>query len=212
MSLAVIGAGLGRTGTLSLKLALEQLGLGPCYHMKEVFEHLDAHVPLWRRAAGGDARVWDTVFDGYRSAVDFPAASFYRQLADYYPEAKVVLTMRDPERWYQSFIETIHRPLSGLLPDHLSDWGKMVRATILDPVFSGDVSDKDHVIECFKRHNDKVVRTVPSERLLVYEVSQGWAPLCKFLGMGVPETPFPKVNSTQEFKELANRFMASPST
>src|SRR4051812_39683738 len=107
MTLSVIGAGLGRTGTASLKLALEQLGLGPCYHMKEVFEHLDAHVPVWDRAADGRTVDWDTLFQGYRSAVDFPAAAFYQEVAGRYPRAKVILTERDPERWYASFKETI---------------------------------------------------------------------------------------------------------
>ena len=97
MTLFAIGAGLGRTGTLSLKLALEQLGFGPCYHMREVFEHLDVHVPLWEQAARGADVNWDALFQGYRSAVDFPVAGFYRELADYYPKAKVVLTVRDPE-------------------------------------------------------------------------------------------------------------------
>ena len=200
MALSVIGAGLGRTGTLSLKLALERLGFGPCYHMKEVFEHLD-HVPVWDRAADGEPVDWDTLFDGYRSAVDFPAAAFYRRLSDHYPAAKVILTVRDPDRWFQSFSDTILHPLTEPLPDHLADWGVMIRKTIFDRVFEGNVADREHVIASYERHNEEVERTIRPEQPLVYEVSQGWAPLCDFLEVPTPDEPFPKVNTTDEFRE-----------
>jgi hypothetical protein len=201
MPLDVIGAGLGRTGTLSLKLALERVGFAPCYHMKEVFEHLEDHVPLWDQAARGESVDWDALFRGYRSAVDFPVASFYRELADYYPKAKVVLTLRDPERWFQSFSDTIMRPLTQPLPDNLAEWGAMTRKAILERVFKGNALDKAHVIERFRHHNDEVERTIAPERLLVYEVSQGWKPLCEFLGCSIPDEPFPRVNTTDEFQE-----------
>jgi hypothetical protein len=208
MTLSVIGAGLGRTGTLSLKIALEQLGLGPCYHMKEVFEHLD-HVPMWQRAADGEAVDWDALFAGYRSAVDFPAAAFYEALAAHYPAAKVILTVRDPDRWFQSVDATIFHPLRRPLPAPLADWGRMVRKAILERVFEGDVDDRDHVIACYERHNAAVQRTNPAERLLSYEVSQGWEPLCAFLGVPIPDGPFPKVNTTSEFQErIAHMFQA----
>jgi hypothetical protein len=202
MTLSVIGAGLGRTGTLSLKLALDRLGLGPCYHMKEVFEHLDSHVPIWDQAADGQKVDWDILFEGYGSAVDFPAAAFYRELAERYPRAKIILTERDAERWYASFKDTILHPLVEPLPDNLSAWGAMVRKVVLDRIFRGDVRDKQHVIEKYQQHNDQVKRVIPGERLLVYEVSQGWEPLCGFLGVPVPhQEPFPKVNTTDEFRE-----------
>src|SRR5215207_3434894 len=98
MPLSVVGAGLGRTGTMSLKLALERVGFGPCYHMKEVFEHLDAHVPAWDRAANGEWVDWDGLFDGYRAGVDLPVAAFYRELSEHYATAKVILTVRNPNR------------------------------------------------------------------------------------------------------------------
>lgn len=202
MTLSVVGAGVGRTGTLSLKIALERLGFGPCYHMKEVFENLDAHVPLWDRAAGGHEVDWNELFKGYKSAVDFPAASFYRELAAYYPEAKVVLTERDPERWFQSFSDTIMNGLALPMAGNFAAWGAMVQKTIAEKLFMGNVSDKAHVIACYRRHNEEVRRTIPRERLLVYEVSQGWKPLCAFLEVDVPEEPFPKVNTTDEFREL----------
>lgn len=210
MALAVIGAGVGRTGTLSLKLALERLGLGPCYHMKEVFENLAAAVPLWDRAANGEP-VWDAIFEGYRSAVDFPASAFYRELAEHYPSAKVILTKRDADRWYKSFEETISHPLSEPMPPKLADWGKMVRNTIVDRVFDGNTRDRAHVIACYERHNAEVKRSIPPDRLLVYEVSEGWSPLCRFLGAPIPDEPFPKVNTTDEFKErIATHFKLDP--
>lgn len=213
MTLFAIGAGLGRTGTLSLKLALEQLGLGPCYHMREVFEHLDVHVPLWEQAARGADVNWDALFQGYRSAVDFPVAGFYRELADYYPKAKVVLTVRDPERWFQSFSDTIMHPLTRPLPDNLAAWGSMTRRAIVDRVFMGNALDKAHVIERYRDHNDEVRRTIPPHRLLVYEVSQGWKPLCEFLEVRIPDEPFPKVNTTDEFQErIATLFQRDKSS
>ena len=201
MALSVIGAGVGRTGTLSLKLALERLGLGPCYHMTEIFVgHLD-HVALWQSAADRQAVDWDALFEDYQAAVDFPASAFYRELAAHYPSARVILTERDPERWYQSFRSTIFQPLTGELPDHLSAWGAMVHKAILERVFGGKVADKADAIAGYQRHNDEVKRTIPSQRLLVYEVSQGWEPLCRFLEVAVPDEPFPKVNSTDEWLE-----------
>jgi hypothetical protein len=201
MPLSVIGSGWGRTGTMSLKLALERLGFGPCYHMKEVFENLDTHVPIWDRAATGDRVDWDALFEGYSAAVDFPASSFYAELAERYPSAKVVHTARDPERWYRSFCDTIRHPLTESAPEHLAAWGTMVRKAIVDRVFHGDINSKADVLDSYARHNEAVQRTIPAERLLVYDVSQGWEPLCAFLEVGVPDEPFPRTNSTEEWHE-----------
>ncbi len=199
MSLSVVGAGLGRTGTLSLKHALEELGLGPCYHMKEVFEHLD-HVPLWDRAAEGLPVDWDALFSGYKSAVDFPAAAFYRELAGRYPDAKVILTVRDPGRWHRSVSETILPTLTQNQPEWLAEWGVMVRKAILERIFGGNVTDRAHMIGCYERHNAEVKQVIPASRLLVYEVSEGWEPLCRFLGVPVPDAEFPRANTTEEFQ------------
>ena len=202
MTLSVIGAGVGRTGTLTLKFALERLGVGPCYHMKEVIEHhLDAHVPAWDRAANGKPVDWDRLFESYRSAVDFPAAAFCAELAEHYPAAKVILTVRDPESWFRSFRDTIYHPLAEPKPAHLAAWGTMIRDAIFLRVFEGNVEDKAHVIACFTRHNEEIKRAFPPTRLLVYEVSEGWGPLCQFLGVPVPDEPFPKVNTTAEWCE-----------
>jgi hypothetical protein len=209
MALSIIGAGLGRTGTLSLKLALERLGFGPCYHMTEVLEQLD-HVPVWDRAVDGELVDWDALFEAYRSAVDFPTAAFYRELSDHYPAAKVILTVRNPDRWFQSFSDTILHPLTEPMPDPLVDWGAMARKVILDRVFDGKVADRRHVIASYERHNEEVKRTIPPERLLVYEVSDGWGPLCQFLEAPVPDEPFPRANTTDEFRErIAPLFQAS---
>ena len=220
MTLAVIGAGLGRTGTMSLKLALERLGFGPCYHMKEVFEQLDEHVPIWTQAASGRGVDWNVLFEKFEAAVDHPAAAFYGELADHYPGAKVILTVRDPILWLRSFRETIRRPLTEPLPDHLTDWGLMCDKVILDRVFGGSVAEEAHMIACYARHNEEVKRTIPPERLLVFEVAQGWEPLCRFLGVSAPDEPFPKTNTTDEFRgrfapmfrrESAGRSASDPS-
>jgi hypothetical protein len=156
---------------------------------------------MWARAADGESIDWDTLFDGYRSAVDFPASAFYREISDHYPDAKVILTVRDPDRWFQSFSDTILHPLTEPLPDHLAAWGKMVRKAIVDRIFEGQVEHRAQVIAAYQRHNERVKQTIPAERLLVYEVAEGWKPLCEFLGVVLPDEPFPKANTTDEFRE-----------
>jgi hypothetical protein len=203
--LDVVGAGLGRTGTLSLKLALEQLGFSKCYHMLEVFQQPD-HVKLWSNAALGKSPEWTKLFDGYRAAVDWPACHFWRQLADFYPASKVILTAREPEDWYKSFSQTIMKAL--LLPPPpdppLADHMKMVSEIITNQFFEGRIDNKDHILRVYRLHLDDVKRTIPTGRLLVYDVSQGWSPLCKFLGAPVPATDFPRTNTTDEFVARMN--------
>jgi hypothetical protein len=195
MTLSVIGAGFGRTGTLSLKLALERLGLGPCYHMVEVFERQAAQP--WLDAAEGRAVDWETVFDGFKSTVDWPSATFYRRLADHYPDAKVILTERDPDAWFESTQETIFARDFTTNPSTV--WEHMAARAIGD-LFDCRMHDRDHVISVYLRHNAEVRHTIPAERLLVYELPQGWAPLCGFLGVPVPAEPMPSVNSRDEFR------------
>ena len=195
MALSVVGAGLGRTGTLSLKLALEQLGLGPCYHMMEVFR-LPGASQYWTRAAEGEAMDWDEVFTGFNSTVDWPACDFYRELMARYPDAKVILSVRDPQAWYESTQATIFRSHDGMPPE----WLEMFEKLIVRNKFNGDLHTRDHVIGVYERHNDEVRRTVPAEKLLEYTPGDGWEPLCAFLGAPVPDTPYPKTNSTEEFQ------------
>lgn len=194
MALSVIGAGFGRTGTLSLKLALEQLGFGPCYHMVEVFKNPRAP-RYWEAAADREPVDWEEVFKGYGSTVDWPSATFYRELAEAYPQAKVILTLRDPEAWFRSTQATIFaRETTGA-----NDFERMVEK-VIGRLFDQRMHDKDKLIEVFNRHNETVQRVIPPERLLVYEVAQGWEPLCRFLGVPVPTEPMPKVNSTEDFQ------------
>lgn len=195
MTLSVIGAGLGRTGTMSLKLALEQLGLGPCYHMAEVFK-LPKAPAQWIAAAEGRPD-WEAIFEGYRSTVDWPSAEFYKELADAYPDAKVILSVRDAEAWYASTQATIFN-----FDNHAgasAEWLEMIRKVIGEK-FGDDLKTKDHVIAVYERHNAEVRRTIPAERLLEYVPGQGWDPLCEFLGVPVPDAPYPKTNTTEEFQ------------
>jgi hypothetical protein len=195
MALKVIGAGLGRTATFSMKFALEHLGLGPCYHMSEVFAGTRRTVPLWLDVVAGKPD-WDALFDGYQSTTDYPACSYWRELADYYPDAKVLLTVRDPDSWFDSVSETIFSEgMQGSLVG--SPAGAMMQGVIFD-AFDGDIHDRAYMTEWFTRRNQQVIDAVPPERLLVYHPRDGWEPLCAFLGVAVPDGPFPKVNSRDE--------------
>ena len=202
MTLRVIGAGFGRTGTLSLKLALEQLGFGPCYHMVEVFKNPLAS-QWWVDAADGNAD-WGRIFQGYNACVDWPAATFYATLADVYPDAKVILTERDPEAWFRSTQATIFPRATP--PDTTAPFDQLFRK-IIARLFDDRMRDHDHVIDAFIRHNAEVRRRIAPDRLLVYEVEHGWEPLCRFLDVAVPTTPMPNTNTTEEF---GKRFGVSP--
>lgn len=198
----VIGAGFGRTGTFSLKAALEMLGLGPCYHMVEVFEHPE-HVPVWQAAADGLPVDWRALFSGYGSAVDWPVCTFYDQLMDVYPEAKVVLTVRDAEKWHTSVMNTI-APKNNRETDDpvVLAQRRMTTSVMWQGTFHGRLDDKQYAIDVFRQHVAEVKKRVPSDRLLVFEVSQGWEPLCGFLGIPVPaDTPFPRLNDTASFQQ-----------
>lgn len=196
MALKVIGAGLGRTGTLSLKLALEHLGFGPCHHMAEVFANIGSQVPKWVDVVNGKPD-WDSVFDGFQAAVDYPGCSYWQELADKYPDAKIILSLRDPESWFNSVNSTIFsdRMLMMVLqegPIRTFFQGAVVRD------FGDRIADKDFMVDYFKRRNDAVIAAVPRERLLVFEAKEGWEPLCAFLGVPVPDAPYPRVNSREE--------------
>jgi Sulfotransferase domain len=198
---------MGRTGTLSLKVALERLGFGPCYHMMEVIDHPD-HLALWEAATGGDMGALERVLDGYPATTDWPACTFWPALVAAHPEARVVLTVRDPDRWYDSVRSTIHRisrfamgAPQGSAPPETRRMAAMVDALVWQGTFGGRFGDRAHALEVFRRHNDDVRRGVPADRLLVYEVGQGWEPLCTFLGVSVPDEPFPHLNDAASFHE-----------
>jgi hypothetical protein len=198
----VIGAGFGRTGTMSLKVALEELGFGPCYHMTEVFEH-PAHLPLWEAATRGEPLDWEKIFGNYQAAVDWPAAAFYNELMKVYPDAKVLLSIRDPEKWYESTKGTIYTMVDAPEPSPLL---QMATKLVWEQTFDGKFEDRRYAIEVFKRHNEEVKKHVPPERLLVYEVKEGWKPLCEFLGVAIPkEEPFPHLNDTEAFRQMVQR-------
>lgn len=207
MALDVIGAGFGRTGTLSLKTALEMLGFGPCHHMTEVLEN-PAQLPFWNRAADGEAVDWDEVYGDYRATVDWPGCAFYAELAEHYPQAKVILSRRDPEAWFASMEQTILASMSqmGLAGETVPDDHPMRFGAVLiaDRAFGGDFS-KANVIAAYERHNAAVIDAIPQDRLLVFEAAQGWAPLCEFLDVPVPDSDYPRSNDAGEFAGHAER-------
>lgn len=200
MSLKVIGAGLGRTATFSMKFALEYLGVGPCYHMSEVFAGARRNVPLWLDVIAGKPD-WDTIFDGFQSTTDYPACTYWRALAEYYPDAKVVLTVRDPDSWFDSVSETIFsESMQGSLVG--SPVGAMMQGAIFD-AFGDRVRDRDFMTDWFRRRNQEVIDSLPPERLLVFSPKEGWEPLCTFLGKAVPDRRFPRVNSRDELSQAS---------
>lgn len=202
--LQVIGAGFGRTGTLSLKIALETLGFGPCYHMTEVIKH-PTHVGFWHRAARGEHMDWARIFRGYNATVDWPACTFYEALMTAYPDAKLILTVRDPHKWYESTRDTIYMSVRAVPPrlkwilPPFARFIEMVTALIWQGTFHGRFDDREHAIEIFNQHLEAVKRIVPPERLLVFDVREGWEPLCAFLEVPIPEgLPFPHANDRRK--------------
>lgn len=211
MTLALIGAGFGRTGTLSLKAALEALGLAPCHHMMEVFQNPGSE-EAWR-AAGlakrrGEDYDWASLVAGYRAQVDWPGCHFWRELVHAFPEAPVLLSVRDPEKWYESAYETIYQA-TRMAREHedpsVRTRMRMPYELVFQATFEGRFEDRRFAIGVFEAHNERVQRAIPAERLLVYQVGEGWEPLCRLLGRPVPETPFPHVNSRDEFRTMISR-------
>ncbi len=202
--LRVIGAGLHRTGSMSVKAALERLGFGPCYHGLEALRRSTDGEHWLAAYEAGDADDWSVIFDGYRSTLDWPTIYFWEQLATAYPDAKILLTDRDPESWWESHVAMFQLG-AGFemgLTDEQRQWAEAsgfarvqsALGTIAPAMFDGQVFDKEHCLRVFAQHYDRVRRTVPAERLLVYRVQEGWEPLCRFLGVEVPDEPFPRVN------------------
>jgi hypothetical protein len=199
MPLQVIGAGVGRTGTYSLMLALNRLGLGPCHHMVEVSQNMPRHLPMWVAALNGHFD-WPEIYRGYKSAVDWPTAGFFRELSAAYPSAKFVLTYRSPESWAQSFSGTIYKLLAAKdqAPPEMRPWLEMVIGVVAKTGFPAGL-DVPGLTQAFTAHRDAVKAAVPADQLLIYEVKDGWSPLCAFLDMPVPDDPFPRTNDRSEF-------------
>ena len=205
----VVGAGFGRTGTWSLKAALEEIGFGPSFHMVDLMKHPD-RAGMFLRALQGEEVDWNEVFADYRSTVDWPGCTFYQRILATYPDAKVILSVRDPDKWYESATKTIYAlkeaasrgELQGEGPGAPPEVLQMIRALIWDHTFEDRFADKDFAIEVFERHNDEVKRLVPAEQLLVYEIQQGWGPLCEFLGVEQPSSEFPHLNDADTFRQM----------
>ena len=207
MTIKVIGAGFGRTGTASVRTALEKLGFDKCYHMYEIINN-QSRAKTWHYASSGKYVNWDNVFDGYQAMVDWPSCTFYKELIEKYPEAIVILTIRDPDEWYKSTYETIYS-LSKTIPKWLTWFSPTARSMkgmlfsiIWDGTFHGKFEDKEYAKTVFKQHIDDVKRTVSQEKLLIYKVTEGWRPLCEFLKVKVPEgEPFPRINDLEDFQK-----------
>ena len=201
MALEVIGAGLGRTATFSLKFALEHIGLGPCFHMSEVFADARRQVPLWIEAGQGKPN-WDEIFKGFKSTSDYPACSHWKELAEFYPKSKVVLTVRSADSWFESVSETIFAPrMQASLKG--SPLEEMMKLNVMG-VFGERITDRAFMTDWYEKHNQEIIDTLPPERLLVFHPKEGWEPLCKFLGVPVPAEPFPRVNSRDELGSKAD--------
>lgn len=201
MSLRVVGAGVGRTGTHSLKLALERLLGGPCYHMREVFGHPD-HVPVWHRAVLGDMPDWNAFLGGFVATVDWPAASFWRELSAANPDAVVLLSVRDDaEQWWQSADQTIFEVTRRDAPPELAEWHQMW-VDLARTRFTSQLEDREAAITAYERHNAEVRATAPPDRLVEWHPSDGWEPICTPLGLAVPDEPFPHVNTTADFRAM----------
>lgn len=203
MGLKVIGSGFGRTGTMSTKMALEQLGFGPCHHMVEVMGNPN-QPPHWAALAAGEDLDWSEVFDGYASQVDFPGASVWHELSIAFPDAKVIHTERREDAWWASYSATIgkffkHRE-SLDLPPPVSAIFDTMDILLMEGVFGG--LDKERSVAAYRRNNEKVRATIPAERLLVFNPADGWEPLCHFLDVHVPASPFPRSNAREEFWAL----------
>ena len=201
MALEVVGAGFGRTGTMSLKLALERLGFDKCYHMIEVMQHPD-HVPLWERAHQGEPIDWAALFEGYRASVDWPSCNLWREQLAAFPGAKVILSLRDPVKWHESVMNTIwpsSRDAAASDDPRQRAFGQWAQRIIWDRVFDGRIEDRDHAIAVYEAHAASVRAEVPADRLLEFDPGDGWAPLCAFLDVPVPEEPYPRTNTTEEF-------------
>ena len=206
MPLRVVGAGLGRTGTHSLKLALEQLLDGPCYHMMETFGRPD-DIPVWHAAVNGATTDWASFLADYVATVDWPAAAFWRELSDTYPDAVVLLSSRSSaEAWYQSAHDTIFQISRREIPPEHSDVmnGQLAMAKdMFTNTFTPDYDDATAAMRAYERHNADVRASIDPARLIDWHPGDGWEPICAALSLPVPDLPFPHVNTTADFRAMA---------
>lgn len=199
MALQVVGAGVGRTGTHSLKIALEQLCGGTCHHMMEMFERPELR-EQFTAAFDGEPTDYSTLLSGFSAMVDFPGSLFWREFAAANPDAPVLLSTRDSEGWYTSAANTIFLAFDRVPPE-LLPWMQAVRRGLRDR-FSDDFENKDAMIAAYERHNAEVRAEVPADRLIDWTPGDGWDPICAALNVPVPDVPFPLTNTTAEFRAM----------
>ena len=197
--LIVVGAGFGRTGTMSMKAALEVLGLGPCHHMIEAFGRPD-DFDAWAAAVRGEPWDRDAVLAGFRSTLDFPASVVWREQWRANPRSTVLLTVRSSESWWRSFDATIGPEMRTFVPAPGLEGARRLFDALDEVVFGGRSDDRDAAVAAYEAHNAAVMAEVPPEQLLVHEVGSGWGPLCDRFGLPVPGEAFPSTNSTEEFQ------------
>jgi hypothetical protein len=211
----VIGAGLPRTATTTLMVALEQLGFAPCYHMRDLLGDLRSGLPLWEALADGRTD-WERIFAGAQSSCDWPSARYWRELIDHYPKAKVILTVRRPDGWVASMRETVWGMYHGDSVIHHvcearaaldPDWRRfmaLMRRITWEPetgALAGDTFTDQGLAGAMERWNAEVISTVPARQLLVWDPREGYEPLCRFLGGELPAEPLPRINDTTSFRE-----------
>lgn len=221
MSIKIIGAGLPRTGTNTLKDCLEKLGYHKTYHMKELLVHPE-NLHYWKTLKETGTTQWDELYNGYQATVDFPCYPWYKEHMKRYPDAKVILTTRPFDKWYTSVYSTIWQAGPQTLPQKLGMMLKLItnprlrsvigcvklsKAMIFGSTFEGKFQDKVEAEKLFNKHHEDVKAYVPSDKLLIFEASEGWEPLCKFLGVPVPNEPFPHLNKKENFKEMLTHLM-----
>ena len=198
MTLKIIGTGFGRTGTDSMRKALNILGVGPTHHMHELGNSAPLREP-WLQLVRGEQPDWEQLFNGYNACVDWPSAHYWQTLVEHYPQAKVLLTLRQPESWWKSFEATILRHIQSN-----DDPNGFAQQLIAKQVFDGRPADREHAIAVYNRNVEQVLATVPSERLLVHKLGDGWEPLCKWLDVPVPGVDYPRGNTTKDFVKSLN--------
>ncbi|MGA8117389.1 MAG: sulfotransferase family protein [Actinocatenispora sp.] len=210
--LKVVGASFGRTGTSSVRVALEQLGFGPCHYMRDLFVD-NEHARDWLRIAQGETPDWENLLGRWTSTIAWPATYFWRELVAAYPAAKVLLTVRDPEAWYASMARTLHRTRppggGGDGPDGVRD--RVIEQIVWQGTFSGRFADRAYATAVYRAHLDEVRDTVPTDRLVVVDAAHGWAQLCAGLGAAPPTANFPSLNSTDEYLRRAEQAGVLPS-
>ena len=201
MTLKVVGAGLGRTGTHSLKAALEQVLGGPCYHMMEVFGRPD-DIPVWHQAVNGEQPDWSAFLSEYRAAVDWPASAFWREIWAANPDAVVLLSSRDADGWWKSANNTIFQIMQREAPDATMRAQMDMAIAMLTNTFTTNWRDETEAKRAYEKHNADVRASVPADRLIDYHPGDGWEPICEKLGLPVPAEPFPHLNTTDEFRAM----------